>query len=205
MSSSSPGTSASSGSDVSSFTNSLSVCSPTRNHPRLSHASAVAVRAFPTATCACVREGRRAPAPVENAAVDRRPIVPAVPSGDRFPTCRRLALVGHVTSPASRAVSSADTGRQHGFIGSQFKSRMFNFSFVHGSGKLLFARLFWCRFRQVSVFAHPACGLHVGNHKGHGRHLSRFVQEFLLLASAARRFARHRCSCLLASGYIEGH
>lgn len=67
MSSSSPGTSASSGSDVRNSTNSLSLRSPIRNHPDLPHASAPPVMAFPTAACACVRVMRRTPAPVENA------------------------------------------------------------------------------------------------------------------------------------------
>src|SRR5580704_8615456 len=77
---------------------------------------------------------------------------------------------------------------------------MLNPSFVHGLGKVLFALLFWCRLHLLSVSAHPACGVHVGNYEGPGNTMSPFVQWILLPASAARRFAWHRYPCLLALG-----
>ena len=144
MSSSSPGTSASSGSDVRNLTNSISLWSLTRNHLYLSHA--LSWRLPPRRAAACVRSAARPP-PWKTPS-----------SFHCCPCCinpsRVVALFG----------------------------------------------VRWCRFRLVSVSAHPACGQHGGNHKGHGRHLSRFVQGVLFLASAARRFIWRRCPCLWAIG-----
>ena len=65
---------------------------------------------------------------------------------------------------------------------------MFKSPSVYSSGEVFFAPV-CCGVDPVRLVFLPILHAHAcRNHKGHGRHLARFVQGVLLLASAARRF-----------------